>query len=133
MFVSLFYVNAWTKEKLIKVIVKYLKMLPYLKSDGTISPCESFPFLAVVHCGTLCLVPWIISLWSTSFLCKLLNFMCHFLHLQCEFISGLPRFIFKVFLQGLVPQNIPISTQAVFSSVTKPDSMSNQIKEGYLT
>ena len=55
MFVSLF-VNARTKEKLIKVIVKYLKMLPYLKSDGTVSPCGSFPFfLAVVHrvCGTL--------------------------------------------------------------------------------
>ena len=47
--------NARTKEKLIKVIVKYLKMLPYLKSDGTVSPCGSFPFLAVVHrvCGTL--------------------------------------------------------------------------------
>ena len=37
------YVNARTKEKLIKVIVKYLKMLP-LKSDGTVSPCRSFPF-----------------------------------------------------------------------------------------
>ena len=37
------------------MIVKYLKMLPYLKSDGTVSPCGSFPFLAVVHrvCGTL--------------------------------------------------------------------------------
>ena len=55
MFVSLFYVNARTKEELIKVIVKYLKMLPYLKSDGIVSPCGSFPFLAVVHrvCGTL--------------------------------------------------------------------------------
>ena len=31
----------------------------------------------------------------------------------------------------LVRQNIPISTQAVFSSITKLDSMSNQIKEGY--
>ena len=28
MFVSLFYVNARTKEKLIKAIVQYLKMLP---------------------------------------------------------------------------------------------------------
>ena len=47
--------NARTKEKLIKVIVKYLKMLPYLKSDGTVLPRGSFPFLAVVHrvCGTL--------------------------------------------------------------------------------
>ena len=47
--------NARTKEKLIKVIVKYLKMLPYLKSDGTVSLCGSFPFLAVVHrvCSTL--------------------------------------------------------------------------------
>ena len=38
-----------------KVIVKYLKMLPNLKSDGTVSPCGNFPFLAVVHrvCGTL--------------------------------------------------------------------------------
>ena len=47
--------NARTKEKLIKAIVKYLKVLPYLKSDGTVSPCGSFPFLAVVHrvCGTL--------------------------------------------------------------------------------
>ena len=55
MFVSLFYVNATTKEKLIKAIVMYLKMLPYLKSDGTVSPCGSFPFLVVVHrvCGTL--------------------------------------------------------------------------------
>jgi hypothetical protein len=71
MFVSFIHVNARTKEKLIKVIVKYLKtlpylksdgtivkylkMLPYLKSDGTVSPCGSFPFLAVVHrvCGTL--------------------------------------------------------------------------------
>ena len=55
MFVSLFYANARTKEKLIKVIVKYFKMLPYLKSDGILSPCGSFPFLAVVHrvCGTL--------------------------------------------------------------------------------
>jgi len=64
MFVSFIHVNARTKEKLIKAILKYLKMLPYLKSDGTVSPCESFPFLVVVHrvCGTLCLVPWIISL-----------------------------------------------------------------------
>ena len=63
-FVSLFYVNTRTKEKLLKVIVKYLKLLPYLKSDGTILPCGSFPFLAVVHrvCGILRLVPWIISL-----------------------------------------------------------------------
>ena len=47
--------NARTKEKLIKVIVKYLKMLPYLKSDGTVSPCGSVPFLAVMHrvSGTL--------------------------------------------------------------------------------
>jgi len=54
MFVSFIYVNAKTKEKLIKVIVKYLKMLPYLKSDGTVSPCGRFPLLAVVHhvCGT---------------------------------------------------------------------------------
>ena len=45
--------NARTKEKLIKVIVKYFKML--LKSDGTVSPCGSFHFLAIVHrvCGTL--------------------------------------------------------------------------------
>ena len=64
MFVSLFYVNDRTKGKLIRAIVKYHKMLPYLKSDGTVSPCGSFPFLAVVHrvCGTLCVVPWIISL-----------------------------------------------------------------------
>jgi len=41
--------NARTKEKLIKVIVKNLKMLPYLKSDGTVSPYGSFPFLADVH------------------------------------------------------------------------------------
>jgi len=64
-YVCLFiHVNARNKEKLIKVIVKYLKMLPYLKSDGTVSPCGSFPFLAVVHrvYGTLCLIPWIISL-----------------------------------------------------------------------
>ena len=55
MFVSFIHVNARTKEKLIKAIVKYLKVLPYLKSDGTVSPCGSFPFLAVVHrvCGTL--------------------------------------------------------------------------------
>ena len=55
MFVSFIPVNARTKEKLIEVKVKYLKMLPYLKSDGTVSPCGSFPFLAVVHrvCGTL--------------------------------------------------------------------------------
>ena len=55
MFVSFIHMNAGTKEKHIKVIVKYLKMLPYLKSDGTVSPCGSFPFLAVVHrvCGTL--------------------------------------------------------------------------------
>ena len=47
--------NARAKEKLIKVKVKYLKVLPYLKSDGIVSPCGSFPFLAVVHraCGTL--------------------------------------------------------------------------------
>jgi len=55
MFVSFIYVNARTKEKLIKVIDKYLNMLPSLKSDGIVSPCGSFPFLAVVHhvCGTL--------------------------------------------------------------------------------
>ena len=41
--------NARTKEKLIKVIVRYLKMLPYLKSDGTVSPCGSFPFVVVVY------------------------------------------------------------------------------------
>ena len=55
MSVSFAHVNARTKEKLIKVIVKYFKMLPYLKSDGIVSPCGSFPFLVVVHrvCGTL--------------------------------------------------------------------------------
>ena len=55
MFVSFIHVNARTKEKLIEVIVKYLKMLPYLKSDGTVSSFGSFPFLAVGHrvCGTL--------------------------------------------------------------------------------
>ena len=55
MFVSFIHVNTRTKEKLIKAIVKYLKMLPYLKSDGIVSPCGSFPFLAVVHrvCGIL--------------------------------------------------------------------------------
>ena len=55
-YVCLFiHVNARNKEKLIKVIVKYLKMLPYLKSDGTVSPCGSFPFLGAVHrvCGSL--------------------------------------------------------------------------------
>ena len=63
MFVSLSYVNARTKEKLIKAIVKYLKILPYLKSDGTISPCGSFPFVvAVYRVYVLCLIPWIISL-----------------------------------------------------------------------
>ena len=36
MFVSFIHVNARTKEKLIKAIVKYLKMLPYLKSDGMV-------------------------------------------------------------------------------------------------
>ena len=129
MFVSFIYMNARTKKELIKVIVKYLKMLPCLKNDGTISSCGSFPFLAVVHrvCGTLH------GSCATSSLCKLLNLMCLSLCLQCEFISGLPRLILKVFLQGLVQQSIPMSTQAVFSSVTKLDSMSNQIKEGYLT
>ena len=55
MFVSFIHVYARTKEKLMKVIVAYLKMLPYSKSDGIVSPCGSFPFLAVVHrvCGTL--------------------------------------------------------------------------------
>ena len=55
MFVSFIHVYARTEEKLIKVIVKYLKMLRYLKSDGTVSPCASFPILAVVHrvCGIL--------------------------------------------------------------------------------
>ena len=55
MFVSFIHVNARTKEKLVEVKVKYLKMLPYLKSDGTVSPCGSSPFLVVVHhvCGTL--------------------------------------------------------------------------------
>ena len=36
MFVSFIHMNDRTKEKLIKVIVKYLKVLPYLKSDGTV-------------------------------------------------------------------------------------------------
>jgi len=63
MFVYLFYVNARTREKLIKAIVKYLKMLPYLKSDGTISPCGNFPFVMGVYLVyVLCLLPWIISL-----------------------------------------------------------------------
>jgi len=55
MFVSFIHVNVRTKEKLIKAIDKYLKMLPYLKSDDIVSPCGSFPFLAIVHrvCGTL--------------------------------------------------------------------------------
>ena len=55
MFVSFIHVNARTKEKLIKVIDKYFKILPYLKSDGRVSPYGSFPLLAVVHrvCGTL--------------------------------------------------------------------------------
>ena len=55
MFVSFIHVNTRTKEKLIEVKVKYLQMLPYLKSDGTVLPYGSFPFLAVVHrvCGTL--------------------------------------------------------------------------------
>ena len=69
--------NARTKEKLIKVIVKYLKVLPYLKSDGIVSPCGSFPFLAVVHC--VCATLHGSSLYderAMSFLCNLLNFMC---------------------------------------------------------
>ena len=49
MFVSFTHVNARNKEKLIEVIVKYLKMLPFLKSDGTVLPYGSFPFFAVVH------------------------------------------------------------------------------------
>jgi len=55
MFVSFIHVYARTKEKLIKVIVKYLMVLPYLMSDGIVSPCGSFPFLVVVHrvCDTL--------------------------------------------------------------------------------
>ena len=55
MFVSFIHVNTRTKEKLIKSDSQVLKMLPYLKSDGTVSPCGSFPFLAVMHrvCGTL--------------------------------------------------------------------------------
>ena len=74
MFVSFIHVKARTKDKLIKVIVMYLKILPYLKSDGKVSPCGSFPFLAVVHrvCGTL----HASSLMSYVFLCKLLTFMC---------------------------------------------------------
>jgi hypothetical protein len=38
-----------------------------------------------------------------------------------------------VSLQGLVQQNIPLSILEVFGSITKLDSMSNQIKEGCLT
>jgi len=131
------HVNARTKEKLIKVIVKYLKMLPYLKNDGIDSPCGSFPFLEVVHrvCRTLCFVPWIISLWWMSyvFLVQIVNIHVSHLSPMWVCILGLPRLILKVFLQGLVRQNIPMSTQVVFISVTKLDSMSNQIKEGYLT
>jgi len=36
MFVSFIHVNARTKEKLIKVIVKYLKMLPYERASRTL-------------------------------------------------------------------------------------------------
>jgi len=58
MFVSFIHVYARTKEKLIKVLVKYLKMLPYLKSDGIVAPCGSSPFLAVVYLiFVLCLLP----------------------------------------------------------------------------
>ena len=38
MFISFIHLYARTKEKIIKVIVKYLKVLPYLKSDGIVSP-----------------------------------------------------------------------------------------------
>ena len=36
MFVSFIHVNARTKVKLIKVIVKYLKMLPYERASRTL-------------------------------------------------------------------------------------------------
>ena len=42
MFVSFTHVNARNKEKLIEVIVKYLKMLPFLKSDGQYYLMEAF-------------------------------------------------------------------------------------------
>lgn len=44
-----------------------------------------------------------------------------------------PKLNLRVSLQGLVQQNIPVSTKAILSSITKPDSMSNRIKEGGLT
>jgi hypothetical protein len=68
--------------------------------------------------------------WVVSPLCKIIVSL---------FISsmnssqGFPNLNLGVSLQGLVQQNIPLSIIAVFSSITKLDSMSNLIKEGCLT
>ena len=136
MFVSFIYMNARTKEKLIKVIVKYLKVLPYLKSDGVVSPCGSYPFIVVVFLVyVLCLLPWIISLWWMSYV-----FLVSVVKLDVS-LSLSPMWVYlrtsqidiESFSAGVSRQNIPMSTQVVFSSITELDSMSNQIKEGYLS
>jgi hypothetical protein len=118
MFVSLFYVNARTKEKLIKVIVKYLKVLPYLKSDGIVSPCGSFPFLVVVHrvCGTL----HESSLMSHVFLVQIVK-----LHVS---LSSSPMRVYlrtsqvdiESFPAGVSPTKYPISTIAYYRLKNQP-------------
>ena len=47
-------------------------------------------------------------------------------------LTTYPNWI-ESFLHGVSPTKYPVSTQAIFSSITKLDSMSNLIKGDYLT
>ena len=107
--------NATTKEKLIKVIVKYFKMLPYLKSDGTVSPCGSFPFLAVVHrvCGILhesSLMSYIFLVQIVKLLVSPLSPMS--LYLRTSQVESSPA--------GVSPTKYPISTIAYYRLKNQP-------------
>jgi hypothetical protein len=71
--------------------------------------------------------------WAMSFVRSCWSSSYALLHLSCEFFFWLTQIGFMNFLQGLVRQNNQYLLKHNFSSITKLDSMSNWIKEGYLT
>ena len=118
MFVSFIHVYARTKEELIKVLVKYLKMLPYLKCDGTVSPCGSFPFLAVVHrvCGTL----HESSLMSYVFLVQIVKLHVSLSSSPIRVYLRTSQVDIESFPAGFSPTKYPISTIAYYRLKNQP-------------
>ena len=124
----------------------YLKVLPLLmEHDGNLTPCSD-PFVPVVvsFIGFKCVLFLALVFFPLLFienssiheLClpraQLLKFRC----LTSVPVSSSPPSLFESFFFSTgvsLTKYIPMSTTVIFSSITKPDSMSNQIKEGYLT